>query len=201
MGVLAYAATASAVAPARMGTLLTDGDRVERAGHPAGLADESARDIGSARTAEVYPIILVIIFYGADAHWHGAVATHEQAIQYWEAMIRGPGEPGMVAALPEHVLSTLLHAVYASYYLIIWPARSCSRGAARSALRRVVLASSNLRICFVIFLLYLVWAELRVPQALGGVHRQSRGPSGVRCCNAAAHMARRFHRRMWQPPW
>lgn len=163
-GVLAYAATASAVALARMGTLpglgwvivsnalviplvwLMNRPRMGRFGK--GLA-------------EVYPIILVIIFYGAldVLTGHGAVATHEQAIQYWEAMIFG----GQVSRewwqrYPSTFWSTLLHAVYASYYLIIaaGPLLFLWRGEERK-LRRVVLAvSATYGICFVIFLLYPV---------------------------------------------
>lgn len=163
-GVLAYAATASAVALARMGTLPGLGWVIVSNALVIPLVWlMNRRGMGRFGNglAQVYPIILVIIFYGAldVLTGHGAIATHEKAIQNWEAVIFG----GQVSRewwqrYPSRFWSTLLHGVYASYYLIIaaGPLLFLWRGEERK-LRRVVLAvSATYGICFLIFLLYPV---------------------------------------------
>jgi membrane-associated phospholipid phosphatase len=163
-GVLAYTAIASAVAISRIGKI---------PGVEWGLVSNALvlplvwlmNQPGMGRLgralAEVYPIVLVILFYGALdlLTGHGAITTHEKAVQQWEAVIFG----GQVSRewwqrYPSQFWSTLLHAVYASYYLIVaaGPILFLWRGEERK-LRRVVLAvSATYGICFVIFLLYPV---------------------------------------------
>jgi len=110
---------------------------------------------------EVYPIILVIIFYTAldVLTGHGAVTTHEKAIQHWEAVIFGSQvSREWWQRYPSQFWSTLLHAVYASYYLIIaaGPILFLWRGEHRNLRRTVLAVSATYGICFVIFLLYPV---------------------------------------------
>jgi membrane-associated phospholipid phosphatase len=163
-GVLAYAAIASAVAISRIGKIpgvewaLVSNALVIPL---VWLVNRPGMGRFGRGLAEVYPIILVILFYGALdlLTGHGAITTHEKAIQHWETVIFG----GQVSRewwqrYPSQFWSTLLHAVYASYYLIIaaGPILFLWRGEQRK-LRRVVLAvSATYGICFVIFLLYPV---------------------------------------------
>jgi membrane-associated phospholipid phosphatase len=163
-GVLAYAAIASVVALARLQripgvewTLVANALVIPL----VWLLNRPGMGRFGRGLAEVYPIILVILFYGAldVLTGHGAITTHEKAIQHWETAIFG----GQVSRewwqrYPSRFWSTLLHAVYASYYLIIaaGPILFLWRGEQRN-LRRVVLAvSATYGICFVIFLLYPV---------------------------------------------
>lgn len=163
-GVLAYAAIASVVALARLQripgvewTLVANALVIPL----VWLLNRPGMGRFGRGLAEVYPIILVILFYGAldVLTGHGAITTHEKAIQHWETVIFG----GQVSRewwqrYPSRFWSALLHAVYASYYLIIaaGPILFLWRGEQRN-LRRVVLAvSATYGICFVIFLLYPV---------------------------------------------
>ena len=111
--------------------------------------------------AEVYPLVLVGLFYGAldNLTGHGAVTTHEKAIQHWEVVIFG----GQISREwwqrhPSQFWSTLLHAVYASYYFIVaaGPIYFLARGQTRNLRRAVLAISATYGICFVIFLLYPV---------------------------------------------
>jgi hypothetical protein len=185
-GVLAYAAIASAVALVRMRTIpglewviLSNALVIPL----VWLMNRPGMGRFGRGLAEVYPIILVIIFYGAldVLTGHGAVATHEKAIQHWEAVIFG----GQVSRewwqrYPSQFWSTLLHAVYASYYLIIaaGPLLFLWRGET-GKLRRVVTAvSATYGICFVIFLLYPV----------AGPNYEFPKPSAEFINNPAAHL-------------
>lgn len=111
--------------------------------------------------AEVYPLILVILFYGAldILTGHGAISTHEKAVQHWEELLFG----GQLSRewwqrYPSRFWSTLLHAVYASYYLIVaaGPILFLARGETKHLRRSVLAVSATYGICFVIFLLYPV---------------------------------------------
>jgi len=185
-GVLVYAAIASAVAISRMGTI--PGVEWTLVGNALvipliWLVNRPGMGRFGRGLAEVYPIILVIIFYTAldTLTGHGGVATHEKTIQHWESVLFG----GQVSRewwqrYPSRFWSTLLHAVYASYYLIIaaGPLLFLWRGDQR-ALRRVVLAvSATYGICFVIFLLYPV----------AGPNYEFPKPSAEFLDNPAAHL-------------
>jgi len=163
-GVLAYAAIASAVAIARLHTIpgvewvLVSNALVIPL---VWLVNRPGMGRFGRGLAEVYPIILVIIFYGAldVLTGHGAVTMHEKAIQHWEAQIFG----GQISREwwqrhPSQFWSSLLHAVYASYYLIIaaGPLLFLWRGEERNLSRAVLAVSATYGICFVIFLLYPV---------------------------------------------
>lgn len=110
---------------------------------------------------EVYPLILVVLFYGAldVLTGHGAVTTHEKTIQHWEVVLFG----GQISRewwqrYPSRFWSTLLHGVYASYYLIVaaGPLWFLARGERSNLQRAVVALSITYGVCFVIFLLYPV---------------------------------------------
>jgi membrane-associated phospholipid phosphatase len=111
--------------------------------------------------AEVYPLVLVGLFYGAldNLTGHGAVTTHEKAIQHWEVVVFGSQiSREWWQRYPSQFWSTLLHAVYASYYFIVaaGPIYFLARGQTRNLRRAVLAISATYGICFVIFLLYPV---------------------------------------------
>jgi len=133
--------------------------------------------------AEVYPLILVGLFYGAldNLTGHGAITTHEKAIQHWEVVIFG----GQVSRdwwqrYPSQFWSTLLHAVYASYYFIVaaGPIFFLARGETRNLRRVVAAVSATYGLCFVIFLLYPV----------AGPNYEFPKPSAEFLNNAPAHL-------------
>ncbi len=111
--------------------------------------------------AEVYPLILVGLFYGAldNLTGHGAITTHEKTIQHWELVVFGSQiSREWWQRYPSQFWSTLLHAVYASYYFIVaaGPIYFLARGETRNLRRAVLAISATYGICFVIFLLYPV---------------------------------------------
>jgi len=163
-GVLAYAAIASAIALARWEIIPGAGWMLVAHGLALPLVLLVNRP-GLGRfgrgLAEVYPLILVILYYGAldVLTGHGAITTHEKTIQHWEVLLFG----GQVSRewwqqYPSRFWSTLLHAVYASYYFIIaaGPLLFLARGEQRNLRRAIVAVSATYGICFVIFLLYPV---------------------------------------------
>jgi membrane-associated phospholipid phosphatase len=163
-GVVCYAAIASVVALARLPSIPGAGWILLANGLVlplVWLVNQPGMGRFGRGLADVYPLVLVILFYTAldTLTGHGGVATHEKAIQHWEVLIFG----GQISRewwqrYPSAFWSTLLHAVYASYYFIIaaGPIFFLARGE-RSNLRRVILAvSATYGICFVIFLLYPV---------------------------------------------
>lgn len=163
-GVLAYAAISSGIAVARLGTIPGVGWVLIANALVLPLVWLVNRP-GLGRfgkgLAEVYPLILVVLFYGAldTLTGHGGIATHEETVQRWEELLFGSQvSREWWQRAPSQFWSTLLHAVYASYYLIVaaGPILFLARGEQRN-LRRVVLATTaTYGICFVIFLLYPV---------------------------------------------
>jgi membrane-associated phospholipid phosphatase len=133
--------------------------------------------------AEVYPLILGIIFYGAldNLTGHGAVATHETAVQHWETLLFG-GQPSRTwwQHHPSQFWSTLLHSVYGSYYFIVaaGPIWFLARGEQGNLRRAVAAISATYGICFVIFLLYPV----------AGPNYEFPKPSAEFLNNPAAHL-------------
>lgn len=114
-----------------------------------------------AAAADLYPLVLVLALYGAIdlLTGHGLVRTHELAVQQWEAALFG----GQVSRewwqqAPSRFWSTVLHAVYVSYYLVIpaGPLYFLFRGE-REHLRRTILALTiTYAVCFAIFLVFPV---------------------------------------------
>jgi membrane-associated phospholipid phosphatase len=185
-GVLAYAAISSAVAIARMPSIPGLGWVLGANALVVPLVVLLNRP-GLGRfgrgLAEVYPLILVIVFYGAldNLTGHGAVATHEKAVQHWEALLFG----GQISRSwwqhhPSRFWSTLLHSVYASYYFIVaaGPLWFLARGEQRNLRRAVLLLSATYGLCFVSFLLYPV----------AGPNYEFPKPSAEFLNNPAAHL-------------
>jgi membrane-associated phospholipid phosphatase len=110
---------------------------------------------------EVYPLLLVVLFYGALdlVGGHGAITTHEKTVQRWELAIFG----SQVSRTwweqhPSQFWSTFLHAVYASYYLVIaaGPILFLVRGDQPNLRRTVTAIAATYGVCFLVFLLYPV---------------------------------------------
>ncbi len=163
-GVLGYVAIASVVAIARLGRIPGVGWSLVANGFAVALV-LLVRSPGLGRFGrgfrEVYPLILVVIFYGALdlLTGHGGIPTHESTIQHWELVVFG----GQVShtwweRYPSPFWSTLLHAVYASYYLVVaaGPIWFLLKRDSPNLRRTVAAISATYGICFVIFLLYPV---------------------------------------------
>ena len=163
-GVLAYVAIASAIALSRMAALPEV--RWVLLAHALTLllvilVNRPGLGRFGRGFAEVYPLVLVLIFYGAldVLTGHGSIPTHEKTVQGWELAVFGSQvSREWWQRAPSEFWSTLFHAVYASYYLIVslGPIWFLLRGEQRK-LRRVVLAEGvTYAICFVTFLLFPV---------------------------------------------
>ena len=163
-GVLTYLVIASAVALARAGRIPgVEWSVVANAFGVLFVWLITRPDLGrfGRGLREVYPLVLVILFYGALdlVGGHGAITTHEKTVQRWELAIFGSqvsqtwwqqhGSP---------FWSTVLHAVYASYYLVIaaGPILFLIRGDQANLRRTVTAIAATYGVCFVIFLLYPV---------------------------------------------
>jgi hypothetical protein len=109
---------------------------------------------------DIYPVLLLPALYGALDLLNGfEVRTWDAEIQGIEATIFG----GQVSrtwwqASPSHFWSTLLHATYYAYYLIVpFPALFfLARGEPDRARRAVALVVATFLFCYVIFLLFPV---------------------------------------------
>lgn len=163
-GVLAYLAIASAVAIARIGKI--PGVEWSLAANALGALIVwlmTRPDLGrfGRGLREVYPLVLVILFYGALdlVGGHGAITTHEKTVQGWEVAVFGSQvSHTWWQQHPSHFWSTFLHAVYASYYLVIaaGPILFLARGEQTNLRRAVTAIAATYGVCFVIFLLYPV---------------------------------------------
>jgi hypothetical protein len=163
-GVLAYTAISSAVAIGRLGSVPGVGwVLVENVLVVLLVALLRQRGLGpfGRGLGELYPLILVGVFYGAldQLTGHGAIATHERAIQHWEALLFG----GQVSRTwwqrhPSRFWSTLLHSVYASYYFIVaaGPLWFLARGEQRELRRTIEMTALTYGLCFLVFLFYPV---------------------------------------------
>lgn len=111
--------------------------------------------------AEIYPLFILLALYGALdlLAAHGGVATHDTTVQRWEAAIFG----GQVSRewwqrAPSEFWSTLLHADYFCYYLVVpaGPLYFLWKGD-RDNLRRVVLALMiTFAACYLVFIFFPV---------------------------------------------
>jgi membrane-associated phospholipid phosphatase len=163
-GVLAYLAIASAVAIARIGTI--PGVEWSLVANGLGVVIVwliTRPDLGrfGRGLREVYPLVLVILFYGALdlVGGHGAITTYEKTVQGWEVAVFGSQvSHTWWQQHPSHFWSTFLHAVYASYYLVIagGPILFLVRGDQANLRRTVAAIATTYGVCFVIFLLYPV---------------------------------------------
>ncbi len=185
-GVLAYVVIAALVAIGRIGripgvawSLVADGLAVVVV---LLLARPGLGRFGRG-LREVYPLILVVIFYGALdlLTGHGGIPTHEPTIQRWELAVFGEQvSHTWWRHHPSQFWSTLLHAVYASYYLIVaaGPIWFLARGDRPNLRRTVAAISATYGICFVIFLLYPV----------AGPNYEFPRPSAAFTANLPAHL-------------
>lgn len=111
--------------------------------------------------ADLYPLLILLALYGALdlLAGYGGGVTHDTTVQRWEAAIFG----GQVSRdwwrrAPSEFWSTVLHAVYFSYYLVVpagplyffWKDD-------RKNLRRVVLAVMiTFVVCYLVFIFFPV---------------------------------------------
>jgi len=111
--------------------------------------------------ADLYPLFILLALYGALdlLAGHGAVVTHDALVQRWEAAIFGEQvSREWWHRAPSEFWSTLLHAVYFSYYLVIpaGPLYLLWKGDHKN-LRRVVLAEVvTFLVCYLVFIFFPV---------------------------------------------
>jgi membrane-associated phospholipid phosphatase len=111
--------------------------------------------------ADIYPLLILLALYGALdlLAGYGGVATHDTTVQRWEAAVFG----GQLSRewwqrSPSAFWSTVLHAVYFSYYLVVpaGPLYFLWKGD-RKNLRRVVLAEVvTFTVCYLVFIFFPV---------------------------------------------
>jgi membrane-associated phospholipid phosphatase len=115
---------------------------------------------GDSFVAEFYPLVLTVALYTHVGLVNAARGvSHDARVQRWEEAIFG-GQPSLewIRAFPQPAWSTLLHAAYLSYYLILagaplglwWSGR---RKAARHALLAMM---GTFYLCYTVFLLFPV---------------------------------------------
>lgn len=109
---------------------------------------------------EVYPLVLTVVLYGAIGTLNAASGVlHDGRIQAWEQTIFG-GQPSMawIRAVPSPAFSTLMHAAYLSYYLILTtgPLALWYSGRRNEARRTVLACMATFFACYGVFLLFPV---------------------------------------------
>ena len=109
---------------------------------------------------DIYPVLLLPALYGALDLLNGfEVRTWDPEVQRVEAAIFGEQvSRTWWQASPSHFWSTVLHATYFAYYLIVpFPALFfLARGEADRARRAVALVVATFLFCYVVFLLFPV---------------------------------------------
>jgi len=109
---------------------------------------------------EVYPIVLLVLFYSELDILNGvSVQTHDPAIQRLEMAVFGEQVSRTLwRQFPSVVASTVLHAVYWSYYLLLLAPVAWFAGRQDwFALRRTVfVVIITLLVCYLVFLAYPV---------------------------------------------
>jgi membrane-associated phospholipid phosphatase len=109
---------------------------------------------------EIYPLLLLVGFYSEVGilNGHGA-SIHDGLVQRWETALFGV-ELSRVwwQAMPSRVLSTVLHAAYFSYYLIVTvPALIFLRRRQTVELRNVVFTViATFVVCYLAFVIFPV---------------------------------------------
>ncbi len=157
---LAWAAVAGAVAVARWEVAPAAGWALMAHGLLALLACTVRRGARS-RAGEVlgalYPLLLLPALYGSLdlLAGSGGVRTWDRAVQDWEAGLFGT-QPSRSwwQAMPSPALSTLFHAAYLSYYLVLpaGPLWFLLRGDRRSLDRSVLAIVATFVLCYLCFL-------------------------------------------------
>ncbi|MEP7228051.1 MAG: phosphatase PAP2 family protein, partial [Gemmatimonadales bacterium] len=121
---------------------------------------------------EIYPLLLLPALYSElDILNVASVPVHDALVQHWELLLFG----GQVSrewwqAAPSRFWSTVLHAAYLSYYLIISaPALYFAwRGDLQAVRRFVLVVIATFVICYLIFIFFPVagpYYEFRRPAA------------------------------------
>ena len=110
---------------------------------------------------ELYPLLLVVLFYGALDLMAGqaALTTHDRTVQAWEtALFGGQVSRTWWQRFPSPFWSAALHGVYASYYPVIMagPIGFLARGDHQNLRRTVTAIAATYGICFLIFMFYPV---------------------------------------------
>jgi len=136
---------------------------------------------------EIYPLVIVVGLYGALdlLSGFGAATTHDATVQRWEAVIFG----GQVSRewwqrSPSRFWSTILHAAYFSYYLILpaGPLWFLATGRAKELHRTMLLIVTTLLLCYLAFLFYPV----------AGPYYEFPMPAAAFLDNPAAHLVYRL---------
>lgn len=109
---------------------------------------------------EIYPLLLLPALYSElDILNSGAIPVYDQIVQRWEVMLFGSQiSREWWQAVPSRFLSTLLHAAYLSYYLIISaPALYFAWRGDLAAVRRFILVViATFVICYLWFIFFPV---------------------------------------------
>ena len=109
---------------------------------------------------EIYPLFLLPALYSElDILNSGAIPVYDQIVQRWEVMLFGSQiSREWWQAVPSRFLSTLLHAAYLSYYLIVSvPALYFAWRGDLAAVRRFVLVViATFVICYFCFIFFPV---------------------------------------------
>jgi len=109
---------------------------------------------------EIYPIILLPGLYGElDVLNSGPIQVYDHVVQRWELFIFGAQVSRVWHQLaPSHFWSTVLHAAYLSYYLIVSaPALYFAwRGQLQHVRRFVLVVMTTFVICYLVFIFFPV---------------------------------------------
>lgn len=105
---------------------------------------------------EVYPVVLLILFYSELDILNGVqVVTHDPTVQRWEMALFGEQVSRTLWwRYPSRVASTVLHAVYWSYYLLLLTpvAYFAARRDWLSLRRTIFVVIVTLLACYLVFL-------------------------------------------------
>jgi membrane-associated phospholipid phosphatase len=110
---------------------------------------------------DIYPIVLLLALYGSldILNGGGRVRVHDAMVQGWEAtLFRGQPSHDWWRAAPSRFWSTVLHAAYFSYYVVILaPTVVLLLRPNRAPLRRFVLAvMATFVACYLCFIFFPV---------------------------------------------
>ncbi len=145
------------------------------------------RPLGATGQAlgEIYPLILLVGLYSEVGILNGhGVSVHDGLVQRWETAVFGVQvSRAWWQDMPSRVASTVLHAAYFSYYLIVTvPALIFLRRRQTAELRRFVFTvMATFVACYLAFVFFPVAGPYYLfPRPSDMVHRQSPGTPRVR---------------------
>jgi membrane-associated phospholipid phosphatase len=109
---------------------------------------------------EIYPLFLLPGLYSElDILNSGQIAVYDRPVQQWELLLFGSQiSREWWQAAPSHVLSTLFHGAYLSYYLIVSiPALYFAwRGDLQAVRRFVLVVIATFVLCYLVFIFFPV---------------------------------------------